>query len=245
MFAATLTMTLKYVLNPDKAALPWRQYCLADYPTLYSLQDPSRPNEISPRHENLVVTPLTARHPSWPYKHPQPYSYETNQTGLDNLQPVGIFVGVFSMDSGVKRRELVRHSYAAHPFSRTESTKNIRVRFIIGRPRSEYVEAVKAEQEEYGDIVVLDIEENMNSGKTHAFFSWAAEGATVPHWEYPRSDDEERSAVYMGERPAQYVIKADDDAFLMLGELERRLRVAPREMAYWGCECKVIGRVAS
>lgn len=238
MFAATLTMTLKFVLNPDKAALPWRQYCSSDYPTSYSLQDPSMSNRISANLNNLIVTPLTPRHPSWPYTRDRPYSYEANQT-LDELEPVGVFVGVFSMDSGVKRRELVRHSYAAHPKSRTEGTRGVRVRFIIGRPRAEYAAAVKAEQEEFGDIVILDIEENMNSGKSHAYLTWAATGATVPHYEYTRQEDGHTIAVYKGERPAQYVIKADDDAFLMLGELERRLRVAPREKAYWGCECNV------
>lgn len=98
----------------------------------------------------------------------------------------------------------------------------------------------------------------MNSGKTHAFFSWAAENATVPDYEYPlhprqpaeveqgEDGEEDRRLlelsvpldrpVWRGEKQPQYVVKADEDSFLMLGELERRLRVAPRRMAYWGCE---------
>jgi hypothetical protein len=32
-----------------------------------------------------------------------------------------------------------------------------------------------------------------------------------------------------------YVVKADDDSFVMLGELEARLRMTPRQMLYWGC----------
>ena len=92
----------------------------------------------------------------------------------------------------------------------------------------------------------------MNSGKTHAFFSWAAENATVPDWEYPthpRSSSSESdfplsyvsedgsvrpSPVWRGERRPDYVVKADEDSFIMLGELERRLRIAPRSKAYWG-----------
>jgi len=81
----------------------------------------------------------------------------------------------------------------------------------------------------------------MNSGKTHAFFSWAAENATVPQWEYPAIEDgmdakSKPAPVWKGEQAPQYVVKADDDSFIMLGELERRLRVAPRTKAYWGCE---------
>jgi hypothetical protein len=73
--------------------------------------------------------------------------------------------------------------------------------------------------EAFGDIILLDMPENMNSGKTHAFFSWAAENASV----------------YPGQRP-DYVVKADDDSFIMLGELEHRLRLAPRQKSIWGCE---------
>ena len=40
--------------------------------------------------------------------------------------------------------------------------------------------------------------------------------------------------VHRGERRPQYIVKADDDSFIMLGELERKLRVTPRNMAYWG-----------
>ena len=143
----------------------------------------------------------------------------------------------------------------------------------------------------------------MNSGKTHAFFSWAADHAMVPHWDYStlkpsesdgtdtpvpnlewssrdRLQQRSRSAsvfenhltqqrfidgasvshvpfphqldvedmtgvpqenpwskpVYRGERHPDYIVKADEDSFIVLGELERRLRVAPRRLTYWGCE---------
>jgi len=82
----------------------------------------------------------------------------------------------------------------------------------------------------------------MNSGKTHAFFTWAAANATVPHWEYPAAEERQGelstrpAPVWKGERRPQYVVKADDDSFIMLGELERRLRVAPRNKTYWGCK---------
>lgn len=89
--------------------------------------------------------------------------------------------------------------------------------------------------------------ENMNSGKTHAFFTWASQHATVPDIEYvlddsevveqgDQLDDARIKAVVKGEKKPEYVVKADDDSFIMLGELERRLRVAPRSMAYWGCK---------
>lgn len=87
----------------------------------------------------------------------------------------------------------------------------------------------------------MNIPENMNSGKTHAFFTWASEKATVPSWQYPETNGEQTNdpalrPSYIGERQPDYVVKADDDSFIMLGELEKRLRFAPRTKAYWGCE---------
>lgn len=122
----------------------------------------------------------------------------------------------------------------------------------------------------YGDIVVLPIKENMNGGKTHAYFSWARENALVPP---PRQDNstalptstashgqETVAAAHAYHDPPtsshvrsdwvtpDYAIKTDDDSFVMLAELEARLRVElhkAREesrgewepLVYWGCEC--------
>jgi len=110
--------------------------------------------------------------------------------------------------------------------------------------------------ETYNDIVVLDIKENMNQGKTHAFFKWANENATIPfYYKAPSTskrigkltpdnrlnnggagDGQQVETYNLGFKKADYVVKADDDSFLVLNELERHLRVAPRTNMYWGCE---------
>ena len=144
MFAATLTLTLKYVFNPDKKALPWRKYCAADYPTLFSLQDPERPNETGTGGE-LLLSPLTPQHPNWPYPGYDTRPYDASlQADLD-LSPVGVYLGVFTMDSGKKKRDLVRESYGSHWRSRRNGTESVSVRFIMGRPRPEFAAAVDAE----------------------------------------------------------------------------------------------------
>lgn len=98
---------------------------------------------------------------------------------------------------------------------------------------------------------MLDIKENMNDGKTHAFFSWAAENAIIPRIhssrlgaDSGRSDGKYEQVPLPGNqedvvemRRPDWVMKADDDSFIMLGELERRLRVAPKTKTFWGCEC--------
>jgi hypothetical protein len=93
----------------------------------------------------------------------------------------------------------------------------------------------------YGDIVVLEITENMNSGKTHAFFSWAAENAMVPSFSSSASASYNRhiGPPTPAERRPDFVAKADDDSFVMLGEMEKRLRVLGKSKIYWGCEFNV------
>ncbi len=59
-------------------------------------------------------------------------------------------------------------------------TSNVQVKFIIGKPRRAHARRVALEKETFNDLVVLDMSENMNRGKTHAYFRWAAENATVP-----------------------------------------------------------------
>lgn len=103
----------------------------------------------------------------------------------------------------------------------------------------------------YNDIIILPIPENMNGGKTHTFFSWASFNAWVPPV-YPATGTKPRLFSYSNRslpppplaphdpiqarqdrdsgRPLpwvrpDYVIKVDDDSFVMLAELEARLRV--------------------
>lgn len=106
----------------------------------------------------------------------------------------------------------------------------------------------------YKDMIVLPIGENMNYGKTHAFFTWASTEAWVPplpvnssrHTPPPYSylnatnpkamplakhdPYESRQEWHMTgqQRPwvrPDFVVKVDDDSFVMLAELEARLRV--------------------
>lgn len=178
---------------------------------------------------------------------------------LDFLPPAGVFLGVFSTDTSLERRMLIRTTWATHPRSRNgagtgddgRGTSRTVVRFILGQPRKGWERRIQTEMEVYNDIVILPCPENMNAGKTHAYFTWAAENAWVPPAYFNSSGPVSRFSYSSQSAPAprpaphdshfvwvnyasghprpwvrpDYVAKVDDDAFVMLAELESRMRV--------------------
>ncbi|GAA5919792.1 hypothetical protein JCM1841_005865 [Sporobolomyces salmonicolor] len=158
----------------------------------------------------------------------------------DSLKPVNVFVGVFSVDAAADRRNAIRLSYAQHSKPIDPRTgrpaHNVQLKFILGRPRAKWSKRIALEMEMFNDLVVLDVEENMNKGKTFQYFAWANENATVPVYYARRGEGQDGGArtVGVGFQKADYVVKADDDSFIVLSELERHLRITPRENTYWG-----------
>ncbi|UZJ56670.1 hypothetical protein CBS101457_005990 [Exobasidium rhododendri] len=219
-FVTSVTMLIIYILNPDKEPLPWRTYCQQQMPF--------------------------------------PHAY------ADALAPVNVLVGVLTIDSKYERRNIIRQTYARHTLPTNADghpSSNVQVKFILGKVRKSHARRIALEMETFNDIVVLDMEETQSARKTLGFMKWASENATVPflrpvgeNWSnlntvVPNaalpgglSDyDMESSTVQRGEQRYQlgwkkvdYVVKADDDSFIVLSELERHLRVAPRRMTYWG-----------
>ncbi|CUA68960.1 hypothetical protein RSOLAG22IIIB_13877 [Rhizoctonia solani] len=173
------------------------------------------------------------------------YCFETAPfppANYSSLPPVGVFLGVLTVASGYERRMMIRESYAAHPASRIPGTERTVVRFIMGRPTGPDIQSVQIENDIYNDIIVLPIKENMNDGKSFHYFEWAYHNALVPP---PAGLPElnNRTVVLAPHDPTtinrgwvqpDYVLKVDDDSFVMLGEIEARLRVTPRTLTYWG-----------
>ncbi|KAF8445912.1 hypothetical protein L210DRAFT_3528682 [Boletus edulis BED1] len=241
VFAISLTLLLMYILNPDKEPLPWQAYCAippsSSYPPSYRTRLP------------------------YPYLNPLPELFPPTfpPDDLDSVPPAGIFLGVFSMDSALERRMLIRTTWASHPRSRNGAgpgdsgfgTSRTVVRFILGQPRKGWERRIQAEMDMYNDIVILPSPENMNSGKSYAYFSWAAENAWVPpvylntSIPVPRFSYSAQSSLALHPAPhdshlawedyasgqprpwvrPDFIAKVDDDAFVILAELESRMRL--------------------
>jgi len=69
--------------------------------------------------------------------------------------------------------------------------KRVELKFILGRPKLESeTESLQKEMERHGDIVLLDEEENMNDGKTFAFYEWLAKRpGPKPQFAFKVDDD--------------------------------------------------------
>ncbi|KAJ8595903.1 hypothetical protein M405DRAFT_727139 [Rhizopogon salebrosus TDB-379] len=241
IFAISLTLFLLYILNPDKEALPWRAYCTIPPTT-----------SAPPQYRGVLPYPYVN-----PLPEVMPPSFPPDD--LDSLPPAGLFLGVFSMDSALERRMLIRTTWATHPRSRNGAgdgddgigTSRTVVRFILGQPRKGWERRIQTEVEMFNDIIILPCPENMNSGKSHAYFTWAAANAWVPpvysnttrpipefsyatqdapaprlapHDSYLAWQDSASGHPRPWVRP-DYVAKVDDDAFVMLAELEARVRL--------------------
>ena len=94
----------------------------------------------------------------------------------------------------------------------------------------------QADAAEHGDMLILPIQENMNRGKSQTFMEWASEHGRVPDCTYLPDSQGQYVAKCSGDKRPDFVMKADDDAFINLAELEKRLRIMPRSKSYWGCE---------
>lgn len=95
------------------------------------------------------------------------------------------------------------------------------IRFVVGMPPSEDIglhHFLKWEQDGYDDLQVLNMNENMNDGKSYEYFASLARM-------FPSDDPLQR--------PYDYAMKVDDDTLLNLPALVERLRpLVPREETY-------------
>ncbi|KAF0462063.1 galactosylxylosylprotein 3-beta-galactosyltransferase pvg1 [Gigaspora margarita] len=80
----------------------------------------------------------------------------------------------------------------------------------MGLPKDESIDKLEEESKMYGDIVILNITENLNKGKTFEYFKWLAK-----------------------HREDNYLVKLDDDTFIHLIHYYRDLQDLLRKCAYY------------
>lgn len=114
----------------------------------------------------------------------------------ENVKNKFLFVGILTMIHKFHRRSLIRDCYLRNIPS------GISVKFIFGKPKNELEQnLLDMEASLYNDIVVLDIEENLDDGKTWHFMKYASDL----------------------QQDYKFLLKTDDDVFLHLHNLNKRL----------------------
>lgn len=126
-----VTLILLLRERPDTDPLPWRAYC--------SIPSISRPPGAVPGIQPDLRNLLTEFPPD----------------NLEKLPPVGLFIGILTMDKNAERRAMIRDTFASHPKSRNgagagdngEGTSRTIIRFILGEPKPEWREKIQQESE--------------------------------------------------------------------------------------------------
>lgn len=135
----------------------------------------------------------------------RPVSWECSSLAPHPYNRTKVFVGIFTTKDSTDRRALIRETYLQH------RPEDIMYKFIVGKELSS---ELITEMNEYNDIIPLNMEENMNDGKTYEYFKLM-------------SDIFDKNQV-------DFILKADDDAYLHLERILYDLERTSRNMSYWG-----------
>lgn len=121
-----------------------------------------------------------------------------------------ILIGILTRPDNYDRRHFLRLLYGIQ----SSSVAEIDVKFVFcNLTKPEQRVFIALEILRFNDIIILNCTENMNNGKTYAYFS------SLPH---------------ILSRPYDYVMKADDDVFIRLEPLSLSLKPLPRLDLYYG-----------
>ncbi len=137
---------------------------------------------------------------------------------LWHWSPVRILVGIWSVADKYELRHVIRKLYLRQQQSLIGD--NVDFKFIIGTPppykwySDKLMSQLILENDTYGDIIILDVIENMNDGKAYYFWKWVGD-----HFSSLQYD---------------YVVKTDDDVFIHFQNLALNLRPLSRNYLYYG-----------
>ncbi|XP_057478370.1 uncharacterized protein LOC130765826 [Actinidia eriantha] len=149
-------------------------------------------------------------------------SQSYNSSSNDFLTPnsssndIRILLGILTLPDQYDRRHHLRLIYGTQSLVGAK----IDVKFVFcNLTKEDQKVLISLEIMRYDDIIILNCTENMNKGKTYAFFSSLPDMVNSSDGSYP---------------PYHYVLKADDDTYFRLETLIESLRPLPKEDLYYG-----------
>lgn len=121
------------------------------------------------------------------------------------LSSPSMIIGIFATKHEQEKRNWIRQTWMLQ----NDDFPKVEIYFVIARTQDS---AILKEQEKYGDILMLDIVENLHRGKTYAWFCFCAK-----HF-----------------YDMNYVIKTELSTFIRLKQLQSTLDKSPRQNFYFG-----------
>ncbi|EGF97964.1 family 31 glycosyltransferase [Melampsora larici-populina 98AG31] len=209
-------------------------------------------------HADQLDPSLTKNHPS----NLSEYLWYKGDQGLRSNRPVSrfkcdaklqkdcslLFIGIFTTPDRYSKRNLIRTLLKADLPPSSSSSSNhqapiIDLVFISGKPKNEYWNyLIEEENKRYGnDVIVLENleKDNIDLGKTYEFFRWVSMGANG-RWKMDRVLDREIGLENRDPRikeigRPQFVMKSDDDTFLVIPNLIKEFQnLDCGSNIYWG-----------
>ncbi|CAG8583822.1 17331_t:CDS:2 [Acaulospora morrowiae] len=203
----------------DKSHGPYTFYCpfQVSEKSDYAPPLPLKPDEQKSEEDASPLLPKINEKTVEEYVSPLPLKVDDTyiKPPLGVNRNLTVFIGILTVDKKFEIRDHLRKMYKhnngalARYLGVNESP--VTIKFFTGHPKGKYKAKLEQESKKHGDIVILNIKENMNGGKTLKFFDWFAEN---------RNDD--------------YMLKVDDDSFVHLIHYYRDIQDLPRERAYYG-----------
>lgn len=123
---------------------------------LFFISSPSTSNETSQIINQIKQTTNT-------------FTHNDKINNVKQVHKILALVGIFSTWDRFHRRSLIRTTYM------TARPDNLKIVFVFGKPINDTVRGLlELEQNAYNDVMILDINENMDNGKTYHYFKHVA-----------------------------------------------------------------------
>lgn len=177
----------------------------------------------------VYITMLALQNNELPLKVPR-VLHESDLHNSSSNNSVAILIGIFSSVDNIRRRQALRKIYTDIIALRTNFHLDdvIDVRFILGQATDGSMDAALAtEINRHKDILILDMPENMNKGKTYQFFKRVGRSnspgdahgnASINRHDLGQGLPSRASVVY------DFVMKLDEDSYAHLPNMMHALR---------------------
>ena len=160
---------------------------------MHSVARPRVPLQYEGNHFDGAVLPGRPTPPSGldlTGAHAMRCAIETPATPAESRERCDVLLFISSAAGYERRRKVVRQTYLTALAAGSEMARRVRYRFLLGAPKPDQVEALAAEQAEYGDLLQVTVPESYETlfPKVIAAWRWAVATHEFGFWMHADDD---------------------------------------------------------